>query len=171
MDRGLLIAHKETWDQFIRQREGNPHRMMFNETDDVLVVFEGIYDPPSHECPSPYSLTDTILLMLSNTLFLNLFFISCVALISLLMTLLLSLLLVVTLFADDVYETVPNIKQAMISEVENMNTDIKVSACNLTVDPDYNLSTIFINPPQSLLQFILILTISLSPVSWLVYVE
>ena len=42
MDRGLLIAHKETWDQFIRQREGNPHRMMFNETDDVLVVFEGM---------------------------------------------------------------------------------------------------------------------------------
>ena len=41
MDRGLLIAHKETWDQFIRQRESNPHRMMFNETDDVLVVFEG----------------------------------------------------------------------------------------------------------------------------------
>ena len=43
MDRGLLIAHKETWDQFIRQRESNPHRMMFNETDDVLVVFEGWY--------------------------------------------------------------------------------------------------------------------------------
>ena len=37
MDRGLLIAHKETWDQFIRQREQNPARMMFNETDDVLV--------------------------------------------------------------------------------------------------------------------------------------
>ena len=28
-------------------------------------------------------------------------------------------------FSDDVYETVPNIKQAMISEIENMNSDIK----------------------------------------------
>lgn len=37
MDRGLLIAHKETWDQFVRQREANPARMMFDETADVLV--------------------------------------------------------------------------------------------------------------------------------------
>ena len=37
MDRGLLIAHKETWDQFVRQREDNPARLMFNETADVLV--------------------------------------------------------------------------------------------------------------------------------------
>ena len=88
MDRGLLIAHKETWDQFIRQREGNPHRMMFNETDDVLVVFEGSYDSSSHDSPSRYTYRHYILLLLSNTLFLNLFFISCVALISLLMMLL-----------------------------------------------------------------------------------
>ena len=117
-----------------------------------------------------------ILLLLSSTLFLNLIFISCVALISLLMTLLLLVVVVVVvvmmiLIADDVYETVPNIKQAMISEVENMNTDIKVSACNLVIFLFLINTPYRSTPQQSFLLFILILTISSSPVSWLVYVE
>ena len=71
--------------------------------------------------------------------------------------------------ADDVYETVPNIKQAMISEVENMNTDIKVSACNLVIFLFLINTPYRSTPQQSLLLSILI--ISSSPVSWLVYVE
>ena len=128
MDRGLLIAHKETWDQFIRQRESNPHRMMFNETDDVLVVFEGMDSslsllvtlPQTHPLTNPTNhnpaYSAILTLTLTNTtpnlhpcwmIFYD------------------TNDMLIDVFLDDVYETVPNIKQAMISEIENMNSDIK----------------------------------------------
>jgi len=52
---------------------------------------------------------------------------------------------------DDVYETVPNIKQAMISEIENMNSDIKVSTLVLvllTVIYQHLLSTLEQDTPS-----------------------
>ena len=50
MDRGLLIAHREIWDHFVRSREKNPERLKISEDDDVMLVFEDDVYPmvPNH---------------------------------------------------------------------------------------------------------------------------
>lgn len=44
-DRSMTLAHYGIWDQFLRRRETNKMRQMFNETNDVMAVFEDDFFP------------------------------------------------------------------------------------------------------------------------------